>query len=1333
MTEQADENDNKITECTFPPGSRRVEYEDLDPAQKELEDILATMKHDPTGMGISHLGRDGIHRSLTADRDVVDAVPFPPPLIKAMLDRLPYSEEAFKVFRGVDGTKTPKEQWYKPLPGTLPPPLEEKHREEAKNGQEDYRKWYGERMKKVEAGIFERRAMKSIASCFHDCGVPSHLAILVALPGTALLLFNLKNTSQSNFLCKHALARRKHASVSPDGVTLNRLKRPVAHRSLLAPPILTPSTSARRAEPERTKAVHHSTAGRSRRMASKNPATVTEDCAVFFGHHGPLIASGDKIGLRTKIKAQLRSVQAWDCDPWIGLTLDFPLGKDQKANEEAGFGVRYREHGSQDRSKLCDYHQIRIKFPPSFSYEVQQGQSPSTITNEHLSYVKIHFDESRATIEGFGIPFANQEDHRVESWINGDVPIAGICHLLDILQQQILYLILPSKSSLVKILGTTQNLSTFRYPHSEDSSWDLSHFEKELRENKGQQFAPLYSHPTDVSHLTAISQSIVQDALWLHQAAERVGHPSSKWNNEGTIHNWDGNLSVKHTRIPGYFFRCKVPDTGIEDGLHLVIPFSEPLLKAIGPSWRLLIKQRTFRLEVFTSRQSQESIPGEWFCRIAPLGKLDRYARHRKSAADLILVVRRGMQMRTYDDEIWRSYRINNGNDQDLDKFKMFSDRQSASEALLKEDNSWNYVSLMFNNKSARSQRRIKAVISFHPQARPFNPTAQWLATERTPRTGTQTEALPDDMTQEQQLLFDEVNDKMGLHRSVLRGAGFYDWMTKTDGNSKWRPLPTINLLDVDDQSYVDAILGMVLSKDRARFRSYLSNRTLGIGIITGPPGSGKTALGATATLALQAKVGKILCSAPTDTAVDNFAYHLGKQTWDITENLNAEKSLDDSSRYRRKLVIRLYSYHEEKNAFYMLLTRPELGKEVLDDWKLPGEPKGISPVVDRSLGPDDSLALHKLQQDIDEDEQLVPIRDGFPQLISEYLDDHFNDLMEKLLEKADMLCVTPISAPELGSPFRGEPYVLWKRRSVQGVVVDQAGMMDRPDLYRVWGNTLLPCFLIGDTRSEQPTVQTTGEKEPGSENYYNRFAGDGQLSGLEFLQASGLPVLRLDTQFRMAKGMYDLAAQVFYPQVPLQCHQPDHNMAEQQPDVGRELEAYFIHRQNSTIYKDVDGSQACQEQDSAVLSFIAGLVTHSAIDPAQIVILTPWYANAALIERKRNQKRPELLKDMPEAATIESYRGKESDIVVVVMSTTRDTGPDITAKGLSLITMLPRHKSGLVIFGDICTSGVIGEDRNGTLFKINKAGQELNALQRIDETLFDEGRVVVFSTKLSK
>ncbi|KAF5636033.1 DNA helicase [Fusarium sp. NRRL 52700] len=1124
-------------------------------------------------------------------------------------------------------------------------------------------------------------------------------------------------------------------------------------------------------------------------MATTSPATVMEDCAVFFGHHGPLIASGDKIGLRTKIKAQLRSVQAWDCDTWIGLALDFPLGKDQKANEEAGFGVRYRapEHGSQDRSQLCDYHQIQIKFPRNFSCEVQQGQSPSTFTNERLSYVKIYFGERRPTIEGFGIPFANQQDHQVESWINGGAPIAGEYNLLDIIQQQSLYLVLPAKSSLVKILGTTQNLPTFQYPYSKDLCRNFTRFEKELRDIKGQR------HPTDLSHMTAVSQSIVQDTSWLHEAAKRVGHASGfPWP--------DRTGATRSPRMPGYFFRCKVPDIGAKDCLHLVIPFAESFVKIIGPAWKHLIEQRVFRLEVFASRRKTRLTYAEWFGRIASLGKLDRYARHQKDSRDLILVVRPGRCKDAFIDEILgpASHRCTNcSHDSDLDKFKMFSDRQSASEALLDGEDNWNSVSLTFESKLNQTVHRVKDVFSFHHQANPFNPVACGLSTHQDTDNypsgvetrscwelttdikdylfDSETDRMLDQMSQEQQLLLDEIKDKMDLHRSALRGAGFHDWMSKTDSPGKWRPLLTLKILDIEDQTYVGAVLETVLLQDRARFRTYLSDRSLGIGIITGPPGAGKTSMGATAALALQAKVGKILCSGPTDTAVDGFAYRLEKHTEDVTEKLNAGKSLDESNRYRRKLVVRPYSFDQELNAFYILLKKPELGKEVLDDWKFTGEPnKDVdwklqlsvtywlllllrSPALDRVLEPEDSLALHKMQQEIDGDEILDPIRPLFSGRGGDFDDrsefkqqhqDIFRYLRKMLIERADFLCITPRSRECLDDEI-----YKWTRRFAQGVVVDQAGTMNRPDLYNVWGNTLLPCFLIGDTRSEQPTVLTTSEKGLDSENYYNRFVGDGQISGLEFLQASGLPVFRLHTQVRMAKGMYDLAAQLFYSQLPLQYHQRGHNIADQQPDVGRELEAYvrmkypklrkppggilhqplFIHRQNSTIFKDVDGSQACQEQDSAVLSFVAGLVTHSPIDPAQIVILTPWFANAVLIERKRNQKRFEILKNMPEAATIESYRGREADIVVVVMSTTRDTGPDITANEHLLITMLTRHKSGLVIFGDICTSGVIGEDLNGKLFKIKKPGQELNALQRIDETLFDEERVVVFSTKLGR
>ncbi|KAF4446455.1 putative ATP-dependent helicase C29A10.10c [Fusarium austroafricanum] len=277
----------------------------------------------------------------------------------------------------------------------------------------------------------------------------------------------------------------------------------------------------------------------------------------------------------------------------------------------------------------------------------------------------------------------------------------------------------------------------------------------------------------------------------------------------------------------------------------------------------------------------------------------------------------------------------------------------------------------------------------------------------------------------------------------------------------------------------------------------------------------------------------------------------------------------------------------------------------------------------------------------------------------------------------------------------------------------------------------------------ERPTVQTINEKEPGSENYYNRFVKDSQVSALEFLQASGLPIFRLRTQVRTTEGMYDLAREVFYPDLPIK-YRKRLTLETQQLDIGRELETYarmkypelrkppegilqqpfFVHRPSSTIFKDVDGTQACQEQDSYALTFLVGLITNSAIDPAQIVILTPWLANATLIERKRGQKNYRLLKNIQETTTIENFQGKEADIVVIVMSTTRETGPEITANEQLLRKMLTRHKSGLVIFGDICASGVIGGDNKGNLFKINKKAHELTALQKIDEKLFDDGRI---------
>ena len=54
------------------PSPTTVPYND--PIQQEVTSILGSLKHDLSLMGVISLGKDGVLRSLTADRDVVDAI-----------------------------------------------------------------------------------------------------------------------------------------------------------------------------------------------------------------------------------------------------------------------------------------------------------------------------------------------------------------------------------------------------------------------------------------------------------------------------------------------------------------------------------------------------------------------------------------------------------------------------------------------------------------------------------------------------------------------------------------------------------------------------------------------------------------------------------------------------------------------------------------------------------------------------------------------------------------------------------------------------------------------------------------------------------------------------------------------------------------------------------------------------------------------------------------------------------------------------------------------------------------------------------------------------------
>lgn len=102
------------------------------------------------------------------------------------------------------------------------------------------------------------------------------------------------------------------------------------------------------------------------------------------------------------------------------------------------------------------------------------------------------------------------------------------------------------------------------------------------------------------------------------------------------------------------------------------------------------------------------------------------------------------------------------------------------------------------------------------------------------------------------------VKERQALHRAVMRGNGFYQWMVSDDvpstcpeetavadedlattlskidlGIRKLKKLPVVNFTTGVDKTYLENILEELLPQDRDRARQYFRDRPLGLGLFT--------------------------------------------------------------------------------------------------------------------------------------------------------------------------------------------------------------------------------------------------------------------------------------------------------------------------------------------------------------------------------------------------------------------------------------------------------------------------------------------------------------------
>ncbi|EKJ73155.1 hypothetical protein FPSE_06768 [Fusarium pseudograminearum CS3096] len=1060
-----------------------------------------------------------------------------------------------------------------------------------------------------------------------------------------------------------------------------------------------------------------------------------QECAILIGDCGPIFASGKSL-CDTKLGAQLGAFRPADEDPWVGIQIKIPLGKDQAANEASGFGVLHAHNSSQDAILANDQYVIQVRFPRESLKQTFGPVSDKLAAlfpdTEALSYIIISLGDSKPTIFGYGRPYANTEDIEMQGWVNENKPIIGQTTLLDVLQFTEYHIVIPIKVAVAEKNIIPDRLPPpFEFPYAIPEAWRPDAFKRDIAANPGHKYKPNYMLPDNDSLITTIAQSIVQDMMWLDDAVQVI-------------------------KVPGYFIPA---DTETISRYYVVVALPPEFIKGFDAAWRRLTKNAdAFNLLIWGSR-NMSTPKADWDCRLmSHPANLEQLADHPISDHEIVLLVRRPQP----------GEKRNNESRGDKYDVKTFANRE--------------WLSLEFDAGNMEAERQVNAALDFRHDAQPSNPGAYDLPMDH------ETDTVSDNLTRAQRKTYEMVIDRMELHREVMRGSGFYHWMTsepptsqppKTQAPSSepkhtatsLRNLPTINFLDINDDAYANCIVEEALPEDRARFRGYLSNRPLGLGIITAGAGFGKTTAGAAATLAMEAKVGKVLCSGPTNVAIDNFSRRLFSRSQAIADHYNKGKALGDPTRRQYKLVLRAYNPTHEHTAFTHLLEDPKAVQNAAPTsaWKFPSKWKLPlscafwillalgSRAAGRELHPDDPVFVHELRNRIAQRKDLTPLSE-FAQgkITCEEFTEAYSQkqcmeavegLMSALVRNADFLCVTP-AASQYHKSYRE-----WKITAARAVAVDEAACMSRADLCCVWGNTLLPCFMFGDPRQLPPTVLTKRDTLTNTDHFVNRFSSYGEVSAMSALMASGLPVYRLKVQLRMVQGMFDLVSSVIYPDVPFTYHM---SRAATNPEfkVGQEIETYlgvkfpelsvpidgalrpvFIHCEGSRVFQDPKtGSKRSRDQVKVGLDVLQGAVESLEIDPKDIAVISPYAANVKLINSMRRNY--PALHALPDAATIDSFQGQESIITLVIMGTAHPRpGPGFTQNKQRLNVLLTRQKCALIIIGDINVGNPFRKGTKEPVFTVETTTGEMSfvkapALRAIYRGLKDTGRVVTVDVK---
>jgi hypothetical protein len=357
--------------------------------------------------------------------------------------------------------------------------------------------------------------------------------------------------------------------------------------------------------------------------------------------------------------------------------------------------------------------------------------------------------------------------------------------------------------------------------------------------------------------------------------------------------------------------------------------------------------------------------------------------------------------------------------------------------------------------------------------------------------------------------------------------------------------IPRINFLATSNQDLTEILLSRIRPDTRVRLRQYLKKVWMGILVITGFAGSGKTDVLATVIniVLTNRNLNKVMACAPSNAATQNLAERVAHLNRIAVLAYNRGHL---TSTIQPALVVRGHPVSIEVEAIISTI-RPTPGGNSskrgrfqmplsVCEWTLK-----VMGVAKHDLYRRDPQVIYNLAEDFQE----MACYDGlrrftrgeisWDDLVAEHEEKYLGQqpelapgrlvrsIMKRVVMNADALFTTPHAS-------RDDMYWEYNRDVAKFSVGDEAGGQFPTATLQSWP-WYRPAAFAGDHKQLKPTVMSkflvdqNGNKE-------NMFSEHGEVSTLLRARATGFPAYIMHEQLRVVVGGFDLARSLFYSDI---------------------------------------------------------------------------------------------------------------------------------------------------------------------------------------------------------